>query len=202
MSFSHSVPNRVRVGGSGFTSFFWNQQPIAFCRMLAHTPPTPVGPGPTPIQPLDEPYPIDIVTPAAQTVGTLQLELYELYNRKVWDHLSIIAGSVDIVNIFIKVAASATPIQIVKVIQPPTLGGKTGGHSKGGKYFDIFHNCVITSVEDGETIEIGSMEITKRISVMYTHTTRDGYEVYDGKNYALEMRDGRTATVSNYATPA
>lgn len=199
-SFSHSVPNRTRQGGSGFTSFFWNQQPIAFCRQLAHTPPTPVGPGPTPIQPLDEPYPIDIITPAAQTVGTLQLELYELYNRKVWDQLSIIAGSIDIVNIMIKVAASATPIQIVKVIQPPTLGGTVGGTGLG-KYFDIFHNCVITSVEDGETIEIGTMEITKRIQVMYTHTTRSGYEKYDTTNYALAMRDGRTTTVNNFATP-
>lgn len=193
-TFSHSVPNRTRVGGSGFTSFFWNQQPIAFCRQLAHTPPTPVGPGPTPIQPLDEPYPIDIITPAAQTVGTLQLELYELYNRKVWDNLAIISGSIDIVNIFIKVAASANPIQIVKVIQPPTLGGTTAK-----PYFDIFHNCVITAVEDGETIEIGTMEITKRISVMYTNTTRSGYEVYDAKNYALDLRDGRLGSVDNFA---
>ncbi len=196
-TFSHQVPNRVRNGGSGFTSFFWQQQPIAFCRQLAHTPPTPVVPGPTPIQPLDEPYPIDIITPAAQTVGTLQLELYELYNRKVWDHLAVIAGSIDIVNIMIKVAAAEKPIQIVKVIQPPTLGGQVGGTGKG-KYFDIFHNCVITAVEDGETIEIGTMEITKRISVMYTHTTRSGYEIYDNKNYALDLRDGRTSTVSNY----
>src|SRR3954470_13464589 len=112
---------RTRVGGSGFTAFFWHTKPIGFCRQLMHTPPTPVGPGPTPIQPLDEPYPIDIVTPAAQTVGTLQLEMYELYNRKVWDHLAVIAGSVDIVNIFIKVAAEKNPIQIVKVIQPPVL---------------------------------------------------------------------------------
>lgn len=198
-SFSHSIPNRTRVGGSGFTSFFWQNQPIAFCRQLAHTPPTPVGPGPTPIQPLDEPYAIDIITPAAQTVGTLQLELYELYNRKVWDHLAIISGAIDIVNIMIKVAASATPIQIVKVIQPPTLGGQVGGTGQG-KYFDIFHNCVITAVEDGETIEIGTMEITKRISVMYTHTTRSGYEVQDATNYALALRDGRISEVNNFAS--
>lgn len=192
-SFSHQVPNRTRVGGSGFTAFFWQQQPIAFCRQLMHTPPTPVGPGPTPIQPLDEPYPIDIVTPAAQTVGTLQLEMYELYNRKVWDHLAVIAGSVDIVNIFIKVAAEKNPIQIVKVIQPPVLSGKTGS-----SYFDIFHNCVITNVEDGETIEIGTMEVTKRITVMYTHNTRSGYEVQDTVNHALAMRDGRTKTVASF----
>lgn len=194
-TFSNTVPNRTRVGGSGITSFFWNQQPIAFCRQLAHSPPTPVGPGPTPIQPLDEPYPIDIITPAAQTVGTLQLELYELYNRKVWDYLAGISGSIDIVNILIKVAAMPAPgLQIVKVIQPPTLGG-----AAGTKYFDIFHNCVVTAVEDGETIEIGTMEITKRISVMYTNTTRSGYEVYDAQNYALNMRDGRVTTINNFS---
>jgi hypothetical protein len=191
-SYSSALGHRTRVGGSGFTAFFWQHKPIGFCRQIAHTAPTAVGAGPTPIQPLDEPYPIDIVTPAAQTVGTLQLELYELYNMKVWDQLAIIAGSVDIVNVFIKVAASPTPIQVVKVVQPPTLTG-----SKAPTYFDIFHNCVITAVEDGETIEIGTMEITKRITVMYTHTTRSGYATQDTRNAALDLRDGRIQQFSS-----
>ncbi len=200
MALSSNVPNRARVGGSGFTAFFWQSKPIAFCRQLAHTVAPPVGPGPTPIQPLDEPYPIDIVTPAAQTIGTMQLEIYELYNRKVWDNLSIIAGAVDIVNVFIKVAESTTPIQIVKMVQPPILAGKVGGTGKGA-YYDIFHGCVITSIEDSETIEIGTMEITKRINVAYTRTTRHNYENQDdeSQNRAIAYRDGRAGEISRFS---
>ena len=190
MAYTRNLPNRTRVGGSGFTAFFWRSEPIGFCRQLAHTSPTPVGPGPTPIHPLDEPYPIDIVTPAAQNIGTLTMELYELYNRKVWDQLSVIAGSIDLVNIFIKVAAERNPINLVKVVSPPVLRGQAPK-----TYSDVFHNCVITNVEDGETIEIGTMEVTKRISVAYTYMTRSGYDNIDQRNHAFDLRDGRLARV-------
>lgn len=177
---------RTRVGGSGFTAFFWRSQPIGFCRQIAHTAPTPVGPGPTPIHPLDEPYPIEIITPAAQNIGTLTLELYELYNHKVWDALALIAGSIDLVNIFITVAEQADPITVVKVIQPPTIRG-----INPVPYSERFHNCVITNVEDGETIEIGTMEVTKRLTIAYTHMTRDNAN----PNKAIAMRNNRINSV-------
>lgn len=178
---------RTRVGGSGFTAFFWRTQPIGFCRQIAHTAPTPVGPGPTPIHPLDEPYPIEIITPAAQNIGTLTLELYELYNHKVWDALADIAGSIDLVNIFIRVAAMKDPITVVKVIQPPTIRGIAPT-----PYSERFHNCVITNVEDGETIEIGTMEITKRLTIAYTNMTRDNAD----PNQAIALRDGRVTAAT------
>jgi hypothetical protein len=179
---------RTRTGGSGFTAFFWRSKPIGFCRQIAHVSPTPVGPGPTPIHPLDEPYALEIITPAAQNPGTLTLELYELYNHKVWDHLSLIAGSVDLVNIFIAVAAETDPITVVKLISPPTIRGV-----KPSPYAERFHNCIISNVEDGETIEVGTMEVTKRITVMYTHITRDGADA----NQAIALRDGRSLPVKS-----
>lgn len=186
-TYSSALPDRARVGGSGFTAFFWQGKPLGFCRQIAHTSAPPVGPGPTPIQPLDEPYPIDIVTPAAQTIGTLVLEMYELYNRKIWDHLAGVQGELDIVNVFIQIAASPDPITVVKVIQPPRLRGKAGE-----PYFEQFHNCVITNIEDGETVEIGTMEITKRITVAYTHLTRSGaWRVKPKDNLAREMAANR-----------
>jgi hypothetical protein len=135
---------------------------------------------------LDEPYPIEIVTPAAQNIGTLTLELYELYNHKVWDSLSLIAGSIDLVNIFITVAAQADPIMVVKYIQPPTIRGVVPT-----AYQERFHNCVITNVEDGETIEVGTMEITKRLTVAYTYMTRDNANA----NQAIALRDKRATSV-------
>lgn len=187
MAYTRNINNRTRVGGSGFTAFFWRSEPIGFCRALAHTAPTPVA-QPMPIQPLDEPYPIDIVTPAAQTVGSLTMELYELYNRKVWDQLSEIAGSIDLVNIFIKIAESPTPITLSKVVFPPKLRGKVGK-----PYADHFHNCVITNVEDGETIQIETLDLSKRITVMYTHMTRSGaWDRLDRTNKAFQYRNDPT----------
>lgn len=181
--------NRVRVGGSGFTLFTWQSQPIGFARQIAHVSPAPVGPGPTAVHPLDEPYPVQVITPAASGMGTLTLELYELYGGKVWDRLGAtytrqnnvasvgnqtrddfsISGAVDLVDLFIRVASTPGAIQVVKYIRPPQLQGR-----QLPAYTEEYHDCVITNVEDGETIEVGTMEILKRITVAYTHMTRGG----------------------------
>lgn len=193
MAFTRNIPSRTRVGGSAFTIFLWQSDPIGFARQIGHVSPTPVGPGPTPIHPLDEPYPVEIITPAAQNIGTLTLELYELYNQKVWDNLKGLSGYVDLVNIFIAVAAMGRGVQMAKVIRPPNLGqsGSTDQSTIVSNaprpYTEYFHNCVITNVEDGETIEVGTMEISKRITVAYTSITRDGAK--SNLATALSQRD-------------
>ena len=156
---------QFRVGGSGFTVFRWRNQPVAFCRQVAHTSPPPVGPGAVPIHPLDEPHPLEIITPAAVSMGQLTLEIYELYGRKVWDDLSILAGSNDLQVIFRRVADTATPIDLVKYVRPPA-------GSRVSQYFETYHNSVITNVLDGETIEVGTMEVLKQVTVGYTRMTR------------------------------
>jgi hypothetical protein len=141
---------------------------MGFAQQIAHTSPTPVGAGPTPIHPLDVPYPIDIITPAAANIGTLTLRFYEIYNKKVWDDLPNLNGKVDITDIFYEMAARA-PVNMVKLIRPPKLNTR-----EGKNYFETYHNVKITNVEDGELIEVGTMEIMKTITVAYTHMTRNG----------------------------
>ncbi len=190
------MPNtrhRARLGGSAFTVFAWNSgngiEPIAFARQISHTSPTPVGPGPTPIHPMDEPYAVEILTPAASNIGSLTLELYELYNKKVWERLSALANTLDLVNIFIKVASLDNPITMYKYIIPPHVG------TTGTPYVESYHNCVITNVLDGESIEIGTMEVMKQIEVAYTRMSRDGVP-----NLALELRDSNGVPNSGNAT--
>lgn len=175
-----ATQNRARVGGSGFTVFMWEGQPIAFARQIAHVSPTPVGPGPTPIHPMDEPYPVEVITPAASNMGSLTLDLYELYGKKVWERLSGLANTLDLVNIFIAVAERRNPISLVKYIYPPKLGGTVIP-----PYTEIYHNCVITNVVDGEAIEVGTMEIRKQIEVAYTYMSRPNVT-----NRAMELRRG------------
>ncbi len=88
---------RVRVGGSGFTIFTFGQQPIAFCQQASYTSPQPVGQGVSAIQPLDEPYPIELITPAAAGMGQIVLNMFELFGSggvasKVWDRLGLSLG--------------------------------------------------------------------------------------------------------------
>lgn len=165
-----AIPNtqnarRYRVGGSGYTVFRWNKQPIAFARQVAHVSPAPVGPGAVPIQPLDERHPVEIITPAAISMGQVTVELYELYGYTAWEDLAGIAQSVDLQQIFQKVANTSTPIDMTKIVNPPD-------GSKIPNYWEVYHNCVITNVLDGETIEVGTMEILKQITIGYTHVTR------------------------------
>lgn len=191
---TEQVRNRVRVGGSGFTVFTFMGQPLAFCQQVAHTAPQPVGPGAVAIQPMDEPYPVQVITPAAAGMGMLVLSLYELYNSKVWDRLgadvgfsnvlpsdqntqslgqNILTGAVDIADIFIRVAEQRTEdLQVVKYIRPPTIA-----QIAPKPYQEIYHNIVITNVSDSEQVEVGTMEIVKQITVGYTHVTRPGFGI-------------------------
>lgn len=180
--------NRVRVGGSGFTAFTFMGQPIAFAQQVDYQSPQPVS-GPVAIHPMDEMYPVQVITPAAAGMGSLTLNLYELYNAKVWDRLgatvgygtddnastanlgtNILTGAVDIVDIFIKVASQKpSDLAVVKYIRPPVIAGTTPT-----AYTEEYHNCVITNVTDGESIQVGTMEVIKQITVGFTHLTRNG----------------------------
>lgn len=156
---------RGRVGGSGFTVFRWDGNLIAFARQISNVSPAPVGPGAVPIQPLDSRHPVQIITPEATSMGTLTVEIYELYGQKVWDKLKGLANSDDLVDIFHKVANTNKPISMSKHVNPP-------GGANTKPYHETYFNCVITNVLDGETIEVGTMEILKQVTVGYTHMKR------------------------------
>lgn len=92
-----TVQNRVRIGGSGFTIFTFGGQPVTFCQQVAHTSPQFVGAGASAIQPMDEPYPIEIITPIAAGMGQLTLNMFELFGSgghasKAWDRLGASVG--------------------------------------------------------------------------------------------------------------
>ncbi len=190
-----NIVNRARVAGSGFTVITFAGQPVSFAQQFTETSPTPVGPGPVAIHPIDEPYPIQVITPAAAGMGSIVLGLYELYNEKVWDRLGanvdnpdnpspfdqvrsnqintrngIFHGAVDIVDVFIRQAEMpAGSLNVVKYIRPPVINGQPGI-----PYKETYHGCVITNITDGETIEVGTMEIIKQVTIAYLYKRRSG----------------------------
>jgi len=193
------MAQRVRVGGSGFTAFTFMGQPIAFAQQVDYTSPQPVS-GPVAIHPMDEMYPVQVITPAAAGMGSITLNLYELYNAKVWDRLgatvgytdagvtndinlgtAILNGAVDIVDIFIRVAErKPSDLAVVKYIRPPVIAG-----TAPVDYTEEYHNCVITNVTDGESIQVGTMEVIKQVTVGFTHLTRNGVGTQRPRNRNL-----------------
>lgn len=195
--------NRARVKGSGFTIFSFGGQPIAFAQQISETSPTPVGPGPVAIHPLDEPYPVQVITPAASGMGSVTLNLYELYNQKVWDRLAadvegtpkspfggtnsndinvtkgVFDGAVDLVDVFIRQAEYSGALNVVKYIRPPVIGGMAGQ-----PYAEQYHGCVITNIVDGEDIDVGGMEVIKQVTIAYRYKTRNGR-----RSKAFDYRD-------------
>lgn len=178
---------QFRVGGSRWTTFEWDGQPIAHLNQLAHTSPTAVA-TPVAIQPLDARRPLEVITPNAIGMGTLVLEVVELYGSAIWQELVSLAATVeaqgnitnnsnqatptaagessnngtDLADIFNAIASTADPISVVKYVQPPQ-------GSKVSPYYTHFFNCVISDFQDDETITIGTMQIYKQLTINYTH---------------------------------
>lgn len=180
---------RVRVGGSGSTTFWWTDDSgthlIGYAENVTVNYPQPVA-QPVAIQPLNAQRPIEIITPAAHTNGTITLTLTELYNETVWNRLSTLANSQDIVDIMRTVAAMQNGIQVIKRVKP--LHTRQGG-SVNTVYQETFHNVVVASVEDqGETIDITTMNLPKSITLWYTHSIKG----YVNKGNYQWPRDVRT----------
>lgn len=166
--------DRARVAGSGFTVFAWGKDPILYARQISHMSPQAVGPGVVPIHPMDTPYPVELITPQAASMGTITLELYEHFGSQVWERLAGLGkengrGPVDIVGIYKAIANTERPIRVFKYVRPPKIRGR-----QMAAYTEEYHNVVVAAIEDGETIEVGTMEVLKQLQLNYTHMTRGG----------------------------
>jgi hypothetical protein len=217
-----TVRNYVRRGGSGWTIFTFAGQPISFCQQVSHTSPVPVGQGVSAIQPMDEPYPIELITPAAAGMGQIVLNMFELFGSngvasKVWDRLGFggatsstpfntagqgdtsqyltlngqqnvvgdpntqfFNGAVDIVDIFIQQAQIKPELMsVVQIVRPPA-----NSNSSPTPYSIQYVGCIITNVQDGETIDVGTLEVIKQLTIAYRYQTRD-----TKPSQAFQMRD-------------
>lgn len=180
-------PGTFRVGGSGFTAFWWSGQVIGFSQQVSHQSPQPVA-QPVAIQPMDQQYPMQIIVPAAVGPGTLQVQLFEMYNSKVWDRIMAITDAIsgigtagakrqyaDLSEIFLRLSALNKPINASKIIYPPNAGQRGG--PKVRHYAELYHNVMITDIRDDEQIQIGTMEVIKNMTMMYTYMTREAETV-------------------------
>lgn len=164
------MPNtKVRVVGSGFTTFNYNGKPIAFCEGVEDSGQRAFSDLGQPYQfihPLGESHPVEIATSRVLAGGTLMLTIRELWNAPVWQQLSGLAKSNNIVDIFKALAADPRYVTCQTIIKPP--GTDTNPSAWRGK---TYQNCVIVDINDGDTITVGALAVTKGITVAYTHST-------------------------------
>src|SRR3954467_14474524 len=166
-----AITRNFRVGGSGFTTIRVNGTAVSFCRMANDVSPAPVGTGTVPIHPMDEERPIELITPQAASMGTLTLEIYDRWSARFWNQLAFTKGGLadiakadDIVDILRTVGKEGS-VGVTKTIKGPQ---DNGGNSTQ-KW--IYHGCVVSNIMDGDTTEVGTMEVLKQIVINYRKVT-------------------------------
>ena len=153
--------SRVRVVGSGFTSFNYQGKPIAFLEDLRDSGQAP-GVGPESITPLGARHPIEIVTPRYLAMGTLTMTIRELWDEPVWWQLTGLGQTNDIISVFEVLAQEPSEVTAQLIIKPP------GSNVWRGK---TYHGVVITGIDDSETVNIGALSVPRTLTAAYTHTT-------------------------------
>lgn len=162
---------QVRVVGSGFTTFRYKGDPIAFCEAVEDSGQRAFSDLGQPYQfihPLGERHPVEIATSRVLQGGTLMLTIRELWNAPIWQQLAGLGRNpsdpapMNIVEIFEILAAEPDYVTCQTIIKSPsgTVRGKT------------YHKCTVVDINDGDTITVGSLSVTKGITVAYTHSTR------------------------------
>lgn len=151
---------KVRVVGSGFSSFNWRGQPIAYLDSVSDSGQEPVA-QPEAVQPLGAVHPVEIATPRAVGAGELRLTVRELWDAPAWTQLSGLAGTTNIIDIFNAMANDPADVTCQMIIKSPTgtIRGKT------------YHNCVVIRVDQTENLTIGALSVPRLITVWYTHFT-------------------------------
>lgn len=151
----------VRTVGSNYTTFQYAGKAIAYLESIEDQGQRPLGQSHEFIHPLGYTHPTDIVTSRVLDGGTMTLTIKELWHQEVWEQMAGLAGTHDIIEIFQKLAKTPNYVTCTKIITPPT----------GKRYGKIYHNCVITDIPDGDSIQIGFLSVSKAMAIAYTHTT-------------------------------
>ena len=153
------MESKTRIGGSGFTTMTFRGTRLAYLQTLQDTPPQPVA-GAQVVQAIDEAVPQEIVTSLAVGAGTLRMTFYELWNEPVWSKLPGLEGTNTLLEVLQR-QVSLGEVRCTKLIKSPS----------GIFRVRNYHGCVLTDIDEGEQVNIGTMTLPKTITLQYTKTT-------------------------------
>lgn len=161
---------KVRVVGSGFTTFNYRGKSIAFCEGIEDSGQrafSDLGQPYQYIHPLGAKHPVEIATSRVLQGGTLVLTMRELWAAPVWQQLAGMARAQNIVDIYEILAQDPNYVTCTQIIKPPGTE-RTPSRWRGKNY----HNCTIVDINDSDTVTVGALAVSKGITVAYTHTTK------------------------------
>lgn len=157
---------QVRVVGSGYTTFNYAGQPIAWLDSLRDSGQRPAGAPYEAITPIGSLKPEEIVTQRVLAEGTLTMTIRELWNVPVWQSLPGLSGAHDIGEVFDALRRNPEMVTCQLIIKP--AGHENNLSRWRGK---IYHNVVVSAVDDSETITVAGLSVTKDLTAVYTHST-------------------------------
>lgn len=174
-------PQGYRIGGGGFTSFSWQNKPIAFAQSVAVQAAQPVAQAAV-IQPLDASHPDEILTTIAVGPVVLNVQLWQRFQGSVWDDILKITDSAfpgtggqssypDLQSVLARLAALGQGVQMTKFIYPPAKIQRVRNQYRA----ETFQNVKIVNIDDSENIDVRTMEIVKQMTVMATRTIPHNY---------------------------
>lgn len=153
------MESKTRIGGAGFTTMTFRGTRLAYLQTLQDTPPQPVA-GAQVVQAIDDEVPQEIVTSMAVGAGTMRMTFFELWNEPVWSRLPGLDGTNTLLDV-LKRQIQLGEISCRKLIKSPS--GITRAR--------VYHGCVLTDIDEGEQINIGTMTIPKTLTMQYVKTT-------------------------------
>ena len=158
---------KARVVGSGYTVLSYNTKPIAYCEGWEDSGQRPFSDLGQPyqfIQPIGWERPAEVATSRVISGGTIMITIRELWSQPVWWQLAGLAHTWNMVDIFKALQRDPNYVTASMVIKPP------GTENQPGKWRGkIYHNVTVVDINDGETVTVGALAVTKGITVAYTH---------------------------------
>ena len=158
---------QVRVVGSGYSSFNYRGQVLAYLEQLEDSGQRAFSDAGLPyqfIQPIGQRHPIEIATSRVIQGGVLNLTIRERWSGPVWQDLKGLENTNNILEVFDALAADPSYVTCTSIIKPPSGAGRPRGK--------IYHNCVVVDISDNDTVTVGGLAVTKGIVVAYTHSTK------------------------------
>lgn len=153
---------QVRVVGSNYTTFEYKGRPIAFLERVSDSGQKPISGPFEPIISLGDTRPSEIVTQRILGVGTLTIQIRELWQAPIWDQLAGLGGTETISDVFEQLRVEPAYVTCTKIIRPPN------GPPRGIQY----QNCTVTAIDDGDDVTVGGLSVAKNIQIVYTHKTK------------------------------
>lgn len=172
------MQTQTRIVGSGFTSFNWATQVIAFLDDFTDSGQPPIVQYQA-VTPLGAQYPVEFALPQVRSEGTLQFTIRELWNQPVWWALGQLTqntsnegsgsgtfqGTQNIVDVYKVMASLPAQITCTTIINIPGANGSS--QYRGWTY----NNVVLTQIDDREQVQIGSLTMPRTLQAVYAYKT-------------------------------